>query len=112
MKLDIGEMLFQYIQKRRLPQVSIARKMGVSPKTIQYLLKKDSLQCQDVCDMSIALQYNFFKDIAALLPKGLEPISEEEQAQANRIAALEKENEQLQAEIRTLKEAFRILSGR
>jgi hypothetical protein len=112
MKVNVGELLHLYTQKNKVAQVAIARKMGIAPKKIQYFLKKESLQCQDICDISVALRYNFFKDLADLLPKEFAPISETEQAQLERISALEQENERLQNEINILKEAFKLFGGR
>jgi hypothetical protein len=85
----------------------MARRLNISPASIQGMLNRHTLQVQKLIELSEAFQYNFFREIADKLPftkpeyaeKGT--MTKENEEMKDRIKALEMEVEILR---QTLKE--------
>ena len=111
-KIDIGYIIASNIQKKGYVKAAVARKLGRNKDVIGFLLKQKSLKCQDVYDFSLAFQYNFFKEIANLVPNCELPLSKQEEAQFLEIETLKKENEELKKQVEHLEKTLKLLNGR
>jgi hypothetical protein len=110
-ELNVGKMLFDFYQKKRVPAAEIARCMNVTPSTISYHQSKPILSTGIILNYSIVMRHNFFMDIAAKLPKDFTtdaPQSVVELAEIadlkNKIAAMKQEFDIVKAERDLLKE--------
>jgi len=108
--LDIGKMLRAYVKAKRIYQSAWARKVGLNAKTINNYLRQPNMRIDTLFDISQALNYNFLREIAALLPPEMPPHNIS--PQQTRIAELELQNNELQLQVKTLKEALSLVGGR
>ena len=67
--IDISKILNAYFLKNRIRKAALARKLNKKSTYIGYLQKRPSIQTQTLLDLCHALQYNFFQDLALLIPK-------------------------------------------
>jgi len=107
---EIGPMLRKYVKAKRIYQSGWARKMGFNPKTIARYLKRKTMMIDTLFTISQTLNYNFLREIAELLPADMPPINEHP-LQA-RVTELEQQNHDLQLQVKTLKEALSLMSGK
>jgi transcriptional regulator with XRE-family HTH domain len=105
--LDIGKMLKDYVKKNRIRQSGWARKAKLNPKTIAKYLKQPTMQIDTLFAICQTLNYNFLKEIAALLPPDMPPATENP-LQA-RLTELEKQKSDLELQVKTLKEALELV---
>lgn len=96
--LDISKMLTAYFTKNRTRKAALARKLNKDTSFISKLQKRPSIQSQSLWDLSHALEYNFFQDIAHLLPSSYATTLPENDAKDKTIAALQEEIKILKAE--------------
>ena len=66
---NIGEMLKAYIKNNRINQAPLSRLLGISISSLLRYQKTANMQIKTLWKLSNALKYNFFMDIALLLPK-------------------------------------------
>ena len=97
-KIHIGSILSSYINKKRIAQAAIARALGVKSSTLAYYLKQPSIQSKTLLEISKILKYNFFMDIAQMLPDTYRTGTDIFEERDKRIAELEEENKILKAE--------------
>lgn len=69
MKPNIGEMLTQFFELRRIRRAALARLLNVQTSTIIGYQKKESIQVKTLWDISNLVSHNFFMDIAQMLPE-------------------------------------------
>lgn len=107
---DIGKLLKTHVKKHRLYQSAWARKKGINRKTIAKYLKQPSMRVTTLFGICQTLNYNFLKDIAALLPPDMPPHADN--PLQTRITELEKEKHDLELQVKTLKEAIELMGGK
>jgi hypothetical protein len=66
--LHTGKLLTRYIKNNNIFKSALARYLRRSAPTIEYHLRRPTIQVQLLWDISHALQHNFFSDFAAELP--------------------------------------------
>ena len=96
--LNTGELIKNYFELKRIRRAALARVMGKALKTLLSYEKNSTIQTRILWDLSIALKYNFFMDIALLLPKEFHCGTDIFEEKNKRINDLEKELEQLKKE--------------
>jgi hypothetical protein len=64
----IGGLLQAYMDKHNIYQAALARAIQRDPRTIIQYRKSQSIQAAIIWELSHALKYNFFADLAAALP--------------------------------------------
>ena len=101
---NVGNMLKNYYHSKRVNKAALARKINRTSTTVQKFDTRRSLQCNVLWDISVALQHNFFADIAAQLPQSYTTNLPETNNPAHRIAQLEEENKTLAGHLELLKE--------
>ncbi len=102
-----GKMLRKYIDEHRIYQSALSRKIKRQPQSLADFLKRSSIQTSILFELSLALHYNFFRQIAEQLPAGMPPVPENP-LQA-RVTELEKQNSDLQLQIKTLERALQLI---
>lgn len=98
----IGNMLRQYVKKRRIFQSGWARESGLHPSTVATYLENPSMRVDTLFAICQTLKHNFFREIADMLPPELEP-----KAAIDRDA----EVDALKAQIATLEKALMLVVG-
>ena len=101
---NVGNMLKNYYSANRVNKAALARRINRTSTTVQKFHTRRSLQCNVLWDISVALQHNFFADIAAQLPQSYSTNLPETNDPAKRIAQLEEENKTLTSHLELLKE--------
>ena len=77
-ELHTGNMLREFLRKKRYRIAPLARDMNRRPETISDYFKRPSIHTRILLELSIALKYNFFYQIGTMLPAEFPPdISEE-----------------------------------
>jgi uncharacterized small protein (DUF1192 family) len=99
---NVGALIERVYKERRIFKSALARKLSVSPTTVLDYSKKTSMQTATLWNLSVALKHNFLKDLADQLPKEFSSYAVKDTTLQDRIIALEKENERLQAEVNIL----------
>jgi transcriptional regulator with XRE-family HTH domain len=107
---DIGNLLKDYVKKHRIYQSAWARKVKLNRKTIAQYLKQPAMQVDTLFNICQALNYNFLKEIAALLPADMPPHADN--PLQTRITELEKEKHDLELQVKTFEKALELLSGK
>lgn len=100
----IGLLLRKYVDDNHISQVAWAHAQQTSPKVVHQYFKKPGMQTITLFNICRALKYNFFADLAAMLPP---EFGSAVTASQEKIAALEKENEMLRGQVELLKEVVR-----
>jgi cell shape-determining protein MreC len=106
----IGNMLRDYVTKKRIYQSGWARQQGLNPTSVARYLKRPTMQVDTLFAISQTLQHNFLREISDLLPPQLEP-----QAAIDRgaeVEALQQRVQQLETQVATLKEALALVGRR
>ena len=107
--IHTGKIIRTYIKKRRFFISALARDMGRNYYTTFRFLKRSSMQTNVLLDVSLALRYNFFREIAEQLPPELPPHYDTDKDAE--IAHLKEHIQQLETENKTLKEAIKLVGG-
>lgn len=106
-QLNIGEIITNYFETKRIRRAALARKMGILLQSLLSYQKKTSLQTDKLWELSHALEHNFFADIAAQLPANFTTTTNIQAENQQKMAALEKEIEKLKIEKEMLMEMVR-----
>ena len=96
--LKTGELLTAYCTRNRIYKSALARKTGIDYQSLVKYLKSKTLRLDILLKLSEGLQHNFLMDIAVQLPKNYSTDAPIDQTTANKIEALEKKIELLEAE--------------
>ena len=100
---NIGSMLRTYYKKHKINRAALARKLNLHRVTVAKYDARSSLQVRILWNVAVALEHNFFADIAAQLPQTYTTNIPEDTTQAHRIAQLEEENKILTGQLELLK---------
>jgi hypothetical protein len=57
-----------YFDQKRIRKSALARKMNINVKTLNFVSEHKTIKAQLLWDLSVALEHNFFHDIASMLP--------------------------------------------
>lgn len=113
MGLNLGQMIEQRMKSKRLTQAEITRKLGRNGGAIYPILRRPSMQAYLLWEVSIALEYNYFRDLADALDKKAGHVLESGNVpDKEKIAALEKELSDLKESHSYLKKAIDMLSNK
>ena len=70
--IHIGAMIKNYIDQRHLTRTIIARQMDTPSTAIYAYEKRKYIHCQTLMRICVATKYNFFMNIANMLPRDFE----------------------------------------
>ena len=100
--INTGKLLDDFLRKNRIPKTHVASDIGRSKVSVLKYTQNVSIQTGILIDLCYALKYNFFQDMADMLPKDfthIEIIDTEKKAfessQLELIAELQEENKVL-----------------
>jgi plasmid maintenance system antidote protein VapI len=71
--LHTGQLLKQHLQEQGISAAELGRRMGRGRETISRFFKNPTIQTSILLEISIALHYNFFRQVAHLLPPRYAP---------------------------------------
>ena len=103
--LHTGQLLKQRLREQGLSAAELGRRLGRGRETIRRFFKNPTIQTSILLEISIALQYNFFKEVAALLPPDMPP------APPDNTTTLQQQITQLQQELHLQKALVQELKG-
>jgi len=104
--INTGELLAEYYNRKRIYKSVLARKTGIGYQTILQQRKEKTLQVDALVKISEVLEHNFFMDIAVQFPKNFTTNAPIDQTTADKIEALERKIELLEAEKQVLIQVF------
>ena len=111
MPVHLGKLLAEKIKERRYSRAAIARSINRNGNAITPLLKRPSMQCYLLWELSVAFKYDFFAYLSQQLRKKVGDKLESPNADLLlRIAELEKENKELHTNYAYLKKAIDALT--
>ncbi len=97
-----GKMLKEYFEEKRIRKAALARAIGRHPLVLYDFQKNNTMQTCILWEICTVLRHNFFLDIASYLPKDFSTNATVDESNKERILALERENEILEAKIALL----------
>jgi DNA-binding Xre family transcriptional regulator len=106
----IGNMLMDYVKRKRIYQSGWARQQGVTKQTIAKYLKNSSMRIDTMLRICETLNHNFLREIADMLPPSMEPPAVANQQQD--ITILQQEVEALKLQVATLEKALTLVAGK
>jgi len=57
--IDIGKVVREVLTDHRISKAELARKLGIKPQSVDYLLKRKSIDTDMLYNLSVALDYDF-----------------------------------------------------
>ncbi|REG88372.1 hypothetical protein [Flavobacterium aquicola] len=96
--IKTGELLAAYCTRNRIYKSALARKTGIDYQSLIKYFKSKTLRVDILLKLSEGLEHNFLMDIAAQLPKNYTTDAAIDQTAADKIEALERKIELLEAE--------------
>lgn len=57
--IDIGKVIGEVLADHRISKAELARKLGIKPQSVDYLLKRKSIDTDMLYNLSVALDYDF-----------------------------------------------------
>lgn len=103
----LGDMLKAHVKKYRLRQSGWARQEGLNRATVAKYLKQKDMRVGTLLSICQALNYNFLRQIANLLPPDTPPLADNP-LQA-RVTELEKQNSDLQLQLKTMERTIELM---
>jgi hypothetical protein len=105
--VNTGELIKAYFDQKRIRKAALSRLMGKKLKAILQYEKNTTIQTRILWDLSVALQHNFFMDIAMVLPKEYSTNDDLFKEKNDRIKELERDVELLTKEKELLMEVLK-----
>ena len=102
---NLGRALKLHLKESKTTPTKLGALLNRSSSNVSQYLKRESFQTQILWDISHALQYNFFADLAAQLP---EHFAQHANAQTQKMKALTTENELLKRDVALLQKVLAI----
>jgi hypothetical protein len=110
-KINVVSIVKRELKNRHISHSDVARKLNTNPSTIQGMLGRPTLQVNRLFDLSMVCNYNFFREIAELLPYE-EPVAKHLQSVTNVTNVLNERNRELEMEVKILRQTIRDISGK
>ncbi len=104
-RIDIHSIIKRELRERKIYKADLARSLKLSFTSTNRMLTRHTLQVQRLIDLSMVCNYNFFREIADLLPCPKPEIGKIESGDqkniepGERIKELESENSRLKLEL-------------
>ena len=104
--IKTGELLSAYCTRNRIYKSALARKTGIDYQSLIKYLKSKTLRLDILLKLSEGLEHNFLMDIAVQHPKSYTTDAPIDQTTVDKIEALERKIELLEAEKQVLIQVF------
>lgn len=98
--IDVISMVRREVKRNHMSNTELARRLYVFPASVQGMFSRPTMQVQRLVQLSEIFQYNFFREIARMIPyadpdytvkTGESPVEIENAQLKDRIKALEME---------------------
>ncbi len=66
--MDANKMILRELKRKHMTGRHLAQKLAIAPSAVHSILNRSTLQVKKLFEVSQALEYNFFREIAELLP--------------------------------------------
>jgi len=99
--IDIHAIIKRVMKQKHINAAELSRKLNIHYSTITGILDRPTIKVQKLIELSNALNYNFFKEIAEQLPYE-EPENERETELLKKIEQLIEENKILKIKVEVL----------
>jgi hypothetical protein len=109
--IAVQAMVNRELKRKFHSPAEIARKLNLNPSTVNGMLNRPTLQVQRLAELSEMCKYNFFREIAELLPYE-EPVSTGMKTAANATDALNERIKELEMEVKILRQTLKDLVGK
>jgi|MesohylFT_1024984.scaffolds.fasta_scaffold62439_2 hypothetical protein len=86
-----GKLLVSYFDRKRINRAALSRKLNLSIGSVLNYQKNDTIQSALLWDISVALNHNFFMDLAVKMPKEFTTEADLYTEKNKKIAELEQE---------------------
>ena len=107
MEIHIGQWLKEVMKKERIGAYTLAHRIGRNPTAIYTQFKSKNASVYTLWRYTVALKYNFFMDLANLMPKEYSYAAAFESEKELKIKQLEEDIKNLKAQLEVLKEVIR-----
>jgi hypothetical protein len=107
-KINVVSIVNRELKNRHISHSDVARKLSTSPSTIQGMLSRPTLQVNRLIELSMVCNYNFFREIAELLPYE-EPKATKLQSVTDVTNTLNERIKELEMEVKILRQTLKEL---
>jgi transposase-like protein len=108
-KIDIVQLITREMKQHRATIADVARSLNIAYPSAHQMLHRKTLQVHRLIELSEALQYNFFREIAALLPYKNPELPDTKALQEK--SELEEQVKKLELEVSILRQTIRDMAG-
>jgi hypothetical protein len=109
--INIVSIVNRELRNRKINHASVARKLNTSQSTIRGMLTRSTLQVKRLLDLSAVCDYNFFREIAELLPY-TEPLASNIQSAADTTNVQNERIKELEMEVKILRQTIKDIVGK
>ncbi|MCQ2306340.1 MAG: hypothetical protein MJ000_02095 [Bacteroidales bacterium] len=67
MEYNIGQAVTDYLRENKIRQVMLAQMLNYDPGNLSRLLRKNSMSLDMIVKISVALKYNFLREVSCKL---------------------------------------------
>ena len=110
-KIDVVSMVNRELENRHINHSDVARKLGVNRSSIQGMLTRPTFQVQRLVDLSEVCNYNFFREVADMLPYE-EPVATRIQSVADTVNGMNEHIKELEMEVKILRQTLKDIVGK
>lgn len=110
-KISIVSIVSRELKERHISNSELARRLKTSPSTIQGMLNTPPLKVQRLLDLSEVCNYNFFREVADLLPYA-EPSATRIKSMASVANGYEERIKELEMEVKILRQTLKDVVGK
>jgi hypothetical protein len=110
-KINIVSIVNRELEKRNINHSDLARKLGANRSSIQGMLSRSTLQVQRLVDLSEVCNYNFFREVAGMLPYE-EPVAVQIQSVPDPDNAMKEHIKELEMEVKILRQTLKDIVGK
>lgn len=108
--LNVGAMLLQTLHRKRVTHAVLGRRLGRDQSMIGDLLTRSSMQAYLIWELSVALNHNFFADLAAQFDGTAPATTDKNTSTTTEMQRLREENAQLRTERDYLRKAIDMIT--
>lgn len=105
-QLELKKMINRQLKKNGMTVRELARELKMTYSGVHQLLSREQLQVQRLADLSEAMNYNFFRELAETLP-----YAEPNYTDTSEKDRLNERVKELELELKVLKEAISLMKG-
>lgn len=105
-KINAVSIINRELKNRHISHSDVARKLSTSPSTIQGMLSRPTLQVNRLIELSMVCNYNFFREIAEMLPYE-DPTPRKTESAAQIISGLNEQIKELEMEVKILRQTLK-----